>query len=395
MIEGKLKNLHILFITHTYATGFSQMFREWTKGRVKTFICIEHPLLPTWGTKTIISSYKNGKLQKIFSIPRFGRLWVLNYILDTIISIMFGIFLIKTKIDLSIGADNLNTLALLTLKKLDKVKKVIYHTVDYSPHRFENYFLNNIYHAIDRICCYNADMLWNSSQRMNEGRVKNGVKKEKIAHTIVTPDGSNFDPKKRLQISKIDRKKLIFLGHMRSGMGVEFILASMEDILEKVPDAKLLLIGGGPKLEGYKKLACDLGLDSYVSFTGFVEKHEDVDDLLRTGAIGLAPFVPDKSAYEYYSDVGKPKAYLAAGMPVVIMRLPEIADEINEKKAGFAINYKKEEFIKAIVSLLQDDALYSKYRTNAISLSEKYIWSNIFLEAYKKTLDFLKRNNKR
>jgi len=216
---------------------------------------------------------------------------------------------------------------------------------------------------------------------------------KRIAHTVIMPDGSYFDHIKRLPIDKIDRKKLIFLGNMRPVMGVELILESFKEVIKEIPDAKLVLIGGGLKLEEYKKLASRLKLEKYVSFTGFIKKHEDVDDLLCTGAIGLAPFAPDKTSYEFYSDVGKPKVYLAAGMPIIITRVPEIAEEIEKKRAGIAINYSKKELVYAIMKLLNNDKLYKEYRKNAINLSKKYIWDNIFRDTFKKTLDFLKKNN--
>ena len=177
---------------------------------------------------------------------------------------------------------------------------------------------------------------------------------------------------------------------MRPVMGVKLILESFKEIIRLIPDVRLVLIGDGPELKKYQKKARALHHNTHVTFTGFIKDHAKVDDILRTGALGLAPFVPDKNSYEYYSDVGKPKAYLAAGMPVVITRVPEIADIIKKEKAGIVIEYSKKDFIDAVISLLKNDRMYRLYRKNAIALSKKYIWENIFTTTYKKTLAYLK-----
>jgi len=377
----------ILLVTHSRATGFSQMLRNWLKDRVQTFVYIDHPLYPNPKINSFLAIYKNGVLRQNYQSRFLIKPGPFLYFKDVLMTIYY-VFKSKEKFDLAIGVDNLNTLTLLLLKKLKRIKKVIYHTVDYTPHRFSNRILNFIYHFIDRWCCYHADILWNSSGRMNKGRIKNNAKKDKIALTIITPDGSNFDPKKRLPLAKINRKMIVFLGHLRPGMGLEMLLESFVKVRQKVPEAKLTIIGDGPLIKKLKEIRQQKNLSTSVTFTGFIKSHQDVDNILKKAAIGLAPFEPIKESIEYYSDVGKPKVYLAAGMPVVITKVPEIALEIDKKKAGIAVNCNKSDFANAMVTLLENDSLYKEYRRNAIELSKKYCWSKIFADALTKTLDY-------
>lgn len=386
-----LQRKNILFVTHTVMPLFLTVFRDFISPRCNTFTTISHPLRPLKGTTSKLSVYKRQKMKKHTLFPAVPGPYVLNFLKDFFLTIFWGV---KTDIvyDIAFGTNNLNTLSLLALKKLGRVKKVIFINIDYTPNRYDNPVLDALYHWFDRICCYSADVLWNSSSRTNEARVRDGVDPKKMAHTIVMPDGSYFNQKKRLSIAKINRKKLIFLGNMRPVMGVGLILEAFKEVLKSVPSAQLLLIGGGIELEKYKIQATTLGLGKNTVFTGFLESHDEVDDLLCTGAIGLAPFVPDNSSYEFYSDVGKPKAYLAAGMPVIITRVPAIADEIERGKAGIVIDYSKKELTEAILSLLRDKKKYNMFRENAIRLSKKYIWSNILEDTYKKTFKYWSNN---
>lgn len=377
-IQKKLSSLNVAIVTHTRADGLSQHLRDFLLPQVKSLIFIGHPLYPDKKNNSSMQIYKNGLMVNDFKTGYIVKDGILLFIKDFFLTLYF---LIRSGriIDLAIGVDNLNTSALLILRKMGLIKKVIYHTVDYVPNRFSNKFLNNIYHDLDRFCCYNADILWNSSGRMNEGRVRFGADAKKIAKTIVTPDGSNFDEDKRLPIEKINRKTVAFVGHLRERLGLSLLIDSWGDVVGEIPDAKLLIIGGGPLLQNLKRQASGL---KNITFTGFIENHEDVDEKLRHAAIGIAMFESVVDSYEYYSDAGKPKVYLAAGLPVVITRVPEIADEIEDKDAGIVTEYNKKELSDSIITLLKNDKEYLRKRENAINLSKKYIWPNIFRQAF-------------
>lgn len=383
-----MQRMNILFVMHTRITHFLEIFRDFSAPKCKTYTIIDHPLHPLSGTTSKLTVYEKKKLLQKTTLPRIHGPYTINFLKDFFLTIYWGLTA-GIVYDLGIGANNLNTLSLLVLKKLGRVKRVIFMCIDYSPNRYDNPILDWVYHWVDRMCCYHADVIWNSSGRMNEARVKNGVDEKRIVHTIVMPDGSNFDHKKRLPISSIDRKLIIYAGHMRPVMGIELILDAYKEVQKTVPAAKLLLIGDGPELEKYKHHARRLGLEKRAIFTGLLKTHAEVDNLLQRGAIGLALFAPDKSSYEYYSDVGKPKAYLAAGMPVIITRVPEIADIIEHEKAGIVVRYTKEDLVHTLEILLTDDRMYRSLRKNSVRLSKKYIWEHIFTHTFRQSLNYL------
>lgn len=388
--QKKLKETNILFVTHTHVVIFSELFKSFISQKFNSFTIIRHPLFPVKGTKSVYFAYKQHNLRKHYNFSRLPAPYVINFIKDFMLT-LYWVLMTDSFYDIAFGTNNMNVISLLLLKKMGRINKVIYVSIDYTPQRYDNPILDLIYHWFDKICCYQADIIWNSSRRMNEERSKHGIDLNKIAKTIIIPDGSNFNAKKRLPMSKINRFTFIFLGNMRPVMGVELMLSSFKDVLLDIPQAKFLLIGGGPNLEEYKQLAKNLHLGDSVKFTGLIKHHKDVDDLLRKGAIGLAPFVPDKSSYEFYSDVGKPKSYLAAGMPVIITRVPEIADIIEREKAGFVVEYTQRKLSQAMLLLLQDDTLYRQFRSNAIRLSKRYIWNNLFTTAMNDSLSFFNK----
>src|SRR5690606_6446004 len=76
----------------------------------------------------------------------------------------------KKPVDLYVGVDNFNAFWGVILKKLGWVKEVVYYTIDYVPVRFQNPVLNDVYHWMDKFCVRNADVVWNVSPRIAEGR---------------------------------------------------------------------------------------------------------------------------------------------------------------------------------------------------------------------------------
>ena len=181
---------------------------------------------------------------------------------------------------------------------------------------------------------------------------------------------------------------MAFVGHLRERLGLELLVESFPEVLKEVDGARLLIVGDGPLFLRLKQLVNKLQISKNVIFTGFIKEHSGVDERLRKAAIGIAMFEPVKDSYEYYSDAGKPKVYLAAGLPVIITRVPEIADEIDREKAGIVIEYNKKELADAITTFLKNDVIYAKYRENATELSKKYLWENIFNSAFRQTLEY-------
>ena len=72
--------------------------------------------------------------------------------------------------DIFFGVDNISVLVALFLKRVGKVNKVIYHTIDYYPTRFQNKLLNWLYFQFDKICVRYADETWNVGSMMADAR---------------------------------------------------------------------------------------------------------------------------------------------------------------------------------------------------------------------------------
>jgi glycosyltransferase involved in cell wall biosynthesis len=377
----------ILIITHYFTTGPAVELRDFLKDKTSELIYISHPFSFAIGDKhsTIIFYKKGKKLQEKY-FPYVFRNEILLFIKDFIASLYF-IFRYSEPIELCIASDNLNTLAVLVLKKFGKVKKVIYYNVDYTPARFQNRMLNSIYHAIDRYCSYNADMNWVGTKKTTDARKKNGMIMKKVSRTIIVPDGNHaIELAKRTQ-KRRDKNIIVFVGHITKKQGLDLVIKSLPDLLTWNKKLRLVVIGTGDYEKYLKNLANSIKVAHAIEWKGLIESHKKVEDILLGSAIGLAPYVPDKDSFTNFSEAGKPKLYLGCGLPVILTKVPAISKNIEKNNAGKIVNYDTKSLISAVKEILENQHTYSIYQKNSQLLGQQFDWSSIFKKAFSDSLN--------
>lgn len=382
-LKNKLKASKIVIITHTFATGPGQELETYLRGKVKNLIFIGHPLPFCQDLSSFFKKYNHKgvlteKKQAGWHLPG-----IFLYFKD--IFLTFRWLFANPENDLIVGVDCLNAFSAWLLKKLGKTEKVVFYTIDYIPQRFKNTLLNKIYHLLDSFCVRHADYVWNLSPVMIKAREEKGVEKKYRKKQITVPIGTDLNVK-RFPFEKINRWEIAFMGHLRNGQGLELLVKSLPEVLKKIPKTHLVLIGTGPLQEKLKAQLSKLDIASKVEFTGFIKNHTQMQNRLAQAAIAVAPYIDDEENYTRYTDPGKPKAYLASGLPVVITDIVQVAKEIDKAQCGIAIGSRKEELVKAIVSLLKADGKLKLYRKNSVEFAKKFAWHKIFKKALKKTI---------
>jgi glycosyltransferase involved in cell wall biosynthesis len=377
----KLADSKVLFVTHSLTSSPKDEWIDYLLPRCKELVYIDHPFSYKKGDiRSCISVYKKGELVSQKFYPFSKKLpEVLFYLKDIFLN--FFLVLFRGRFDLCISLDPLNTSALLLYRKLRLIKKIIYYVIDYIPYRFNSKLKNEIYHLIDKVCCYNTDYIWNLSPRMQEGRGKNKVNLAKCAPDLVVPMGVDLSRIKPLADREIERKTLVYMGAFLEKQGIQLLLKVLPEVIKEAGKIKLVIIGVGEYEPEIKRLIKEYKLNEYIDFKGYIEDHVEMERELCKCAIGLAPYMIEKKSFSYYADPGKAKVYLGCGLPVVITKFPLIAYEIDRRGAGIAIDYDETELKAALIRLLNDDEFYFKARAKAITMSQDYNWNNICKKA--------------
>ena len=356
------------------------------KKRVNKLMFISHPLLyfsDSYKNSSRYELYEKGFLSSMITARHFSLAMPILFMKDFLYTIWWSTRL-KGKYDVFFGVDPLNVLAGIVLKKIGKVKKIVYYNIDYTPARFDNVFINKIYHLVDTFACYNVDINWIGTKRTELARIQNGLLKEKMAKTVIVPDGNNSKSISKKKDRKIKMNRLVYLGSLDKKQGLDLVLEALPLILKKIPNIELVIMGKGD-YEGSLKKKAKLFKLNCVKFMGFIQSEDDVENILLESAVALAPYVPDKNSFTYYSEAGKPKYYLGCGVPIVITDVPEIARDIQKYNAGEMIRYKKEDLANAVLKILNKKN-YSTYKANAVKLGKTFDSNTIFSKALSSTL---------
>lgn len=292
----------------------------------------------------------------------------------------------KEKVDLFIGLESIFTLAGIMLKKLGKVKTVVYYVSDYSPNRYQSKLFNFLYLWLDRFCAMHADYIWDVSTAMQPARIKSGLDPKKSRPVIHVPNALFPWQMKFRKISELKPYSIAFAGTIGPENGLDLAIESLPLIIKKIPKVKLHILGGGLASEEKKiaRLIKKLKLETHVVNHGFISDLRKLSNILSYYMVGLAPYRSIPNSVRWYADATKLRLYFSNGLPVVSTHIPPLAYETKEKGCTIITYDTKEEFAEGILSLLANKTKYRKFRTAAIIYAKTNTWENSYQKAIEK-----------
>ncbi len=379
MEKKDIFNRKYAIITHRLFTGVGQDLYRFLKINNTSYIMlVQHSFSSAPDRMTTFTKYSanNETLTECFDYKSLPDSLV--YVKDFLYS-FFGILLNKNKFDVIFGCGGFNAFSALLLKFIGKCDKVIFYTIDYAPQRFQNPFLNKIYHFIDKVCVKYCDQTWNLSPRMAEGREKNNnMPIEKYNKQKVVPIGVWLEDLPQLN-EKYERKTLIFVGHLLEKQGVQLVLKAIPEITKKIKDFNFIIIGTGEYETELKKLAYNLEIDKYVEFIGPIYNSKELNKILAKSHLAVAMYDKEKASFTYYADPTKLKTYFAMGLPVLLTEILYNAKEIERYHCGKIIRYNVESITSTIVELIENEEILKEYSINATKYIKQFDYNKIFM----------------
>ncbi len=159
---------------------------------------------------------------------------------------------------------------------------------------------------------------------------------------------------------------LVYAGRVATEKNLQFLLHAFSGVASAVDDVRLLIVGGGPKpiQEELQQQVSDLKLKGRVCFTGMVSYEELPSYLLMCDAFVTASVteVHPLSVIEG----------MAAGLPVVGIVSPGVADTVEDGMTGFLAEEDVASFAAKLTRLCMDRALRRKMGEAARQASTQY-----------------------
>jgi glycosyltransferase involved in cell wall biosynthesis len=183
-----------------------------------------------------------------------------------------------------------------------------------------------------------------------------------------------------------NKRILLFVGRITREKNLEFLFSLAPEILEKHPETVFLIVGNGPDLYAFQEQCEKLGIASSCVFTGYLDRK----DVALTYAISDIFVFPSLTETQGLVTIEA----MVSGIPVVAIGAMGTLMVMNGDNGGFMVKPDRDEFIRRVFDLLEDDGLYRQKAEDARNYAKK--WSidalAVTLESiYRETIRFFKK----
>jgi len=159
-----------------------------------------------------------------------------------------------------------------------------------------------------------------------------GAPADKIFNASCGVDVNAFP---QLDISN-SKKDFLFVGRFVEKKSPQSLVKAFKIVADKLPDARLWMVGNGPLFDETKALISELGLDNNITLTG-VLKPAQIKELMKQ----MRCFVQHSVTAANGDSEGTPVTVLEAassGLPVVATRHTGIKDAVIDSITGFLVD---------------------------------------------------------
>ena len=194
------------------------------------------------------------------------------------------------------------------------------------------------------------------------------VMQEKISIVPNGVDLSMFNITK-----KKNSKKVVFAGAMYYHRGLDILLKTIPLVIEKIPDAKFVLLGSGTEMDKLKEIVSKNKLDNSVEFKGWIER-EKIPENIADASIGIGPLRLTEVTSRALPI--KVLEYMAVSLPVIAQKGTLPNDVLENEKNGFFIE-NHIELAEKIILLLNEPKKVENMGAHSLKLVQKFSWDQV------------------
>ena len=184
-------------------------------------------------------------------------------------------------------------------------------------------------------------------------------------------DLSAFNPKKpsaqiyeKYHLEK-DRPRILYIGRVDHEKSINIILKAFKIVLEKLPEAELVIIGDGAEKAHLEKMAAQLEIEKNVRFLGRILP-PDLYDLYKTGQVFATASETETQGIVLIEAA-------ASGLPLVAVDAGAIKEICKNGKNGYLCPRGDVEKIAiSLIKILKDPELQKKMSLNSLEIAKKH-----------------------
>tara|TARA_B100000470_G_scaffold17602_1_gene11919 strand:+ start:1121 stop:2302 length:1182 start_codon:yes stop_codon:yes gene_type:complete len=252
---------------------------------------------------------------------------------------------------------------------------MIHRTFDIAHELIQEKYLSNFVYKIEKESYPEFNIVIANTPFMKMWSEEMGAK-----NVIVIPQGvdtgimkklpKDKELQKRLKISNQD-KVVMYLGSIHTISGLPIILNAIPDIIQSIPNFKLLIVGGGIHLEKLKDISKKLKIQDKVIFVGYVP-YIDIPRYCSLAELCINPF----EMTDMTKKLSPVKIFdlLACGKPVLATPLEGMLYDF-PKESNTVIYENLESFTDKMIELIGSNSLEHIGNAGRDFVAKNFTWS--------------------
>jgi len=226
---------------------------------------------------------------------------------------------------------------------------VVFRSIDILNQLVKNPVLRAITKSLERRVYSRVDKILTLTPGLSGYVVGLGADHDMIKLLPMPLDISMFYPMETTGISA--KKVVLFMGTLFDFSGLDTFIPRFKHIIDQVPDARLLVVGGGPQQPKLERIITECGLQDRIVITGFLS-YQHMPHFINSADVCINTFITTGATRDIFP--GKTVQFLACGKPLVATALPGMKAMIAGEEQGIVYVDSVNEMVDEVVSLLKD-----------------------------------------
>jgi len=148
------------------------------------------------------------------------------------------------------------------------------------------------------------------------------------------------------------KRILLYVGRVVKEKNLDFLFPVLKEVQKSVPEAILLIVGGGPELEPLRQRTKDAKLENDVFYTNYIPR-ETLPYYYNLADVFTFPSVTETQGLVTVEA-------MMAGLPVVAIGEMGTVDVMQGDNGGFMVKNDEKEFAAKVTELLQNPELHQQ-----------------------------------
>ena len=201
-------------------------------------------------------------------------------------------------------------------------------------------------------------------------KVRSEIAPRLHAKSVVTylgVDTRQFSPSR----NESSQPTILFAGSISEAKGLRYLLEAMPEVIHRIPNVSLTIVGQGSEQKTFKDLARKLEIEKHVRFEGFVE-HIRIAGCFQKCTVFCLPTL--REAYGMVL-----LEAMSCGKPVVATNVGGIPEIVEDGRSGILVRpMNSQELAAALIDILSSDELRLKMGKHNRELCEtKFNWRKV------------------